>query len=63
MKTARCPACSGAGRLLGSIGWLEWFRCRNCGIDFHRTRRLGARRMPTVASAQNIDAPQLIDFG
>jgi len=30
----RCPACSGEGILLGSLGAREHFRCRACGADF-----------------------------
>ena len=29
-----CPACQGPGYLLGKLGQLLHFRCRNCGIDF-----------------------------
>ena len=31
---AMCPMCSGPGVLLGSLGRLNHFRCRNCGWDF-----------------------------
>lgn len=31
-----CSACGGPGFLLGVLGRLRWFRCRNCGIDFNR---------------------------
>lgn len=30
-----CPACNGPGTQLGTLGRLDWFRCRNCGTDFH----------------------------
>ncbi len=30
-----CPMCSGFGALLGKLGNLFWFRCRQCGIDFN----------------------------
>jgi hypothetical protein len=30
-----CPACDGPGVPLGSLGQLQHFRCRNCGIDFN----------------------------
>lgn len=39
MKTPHCPACSGPGVLLGSLGSLRHFRCRDCGIDFSRSIR------------------------
>jgi len=31
-----CPACGGPGMLIGYLGMLIWFRCRNCGIEFNR---------------------------
>jgi hypothetical protein len=31
-----CPVCpSGEGVLLGTLGPLAWFRCRDCGIEFN----------------------------
>lgn len=30
-----CPACGGPGVLLGQLGQLVHFRCRNCGITFN----------------------------
>ena len=30
-----CPICSGDGIRLGKMGALIWYRCQNCGIDFH----------------------------
>lgn len=30
----QCPQCDGPGFFLGQLGTLEWWRCRNCGIDF-----------------------------
>ena len=32
-----CPACLGPGLSLGGFGHLQWFRCRDCGIDFSYT--------------------------
>jgi tRNA(Ile2) C34 agmatinyltransferase TiaS len=29
-----CPLCDGDGTLLGQLGHLTWFRCRQCGMDF-----------------------------
>lgn len=37
MKIPNCPICDGPGFLLGL---LRWFRCRNCGMDFNRRRRV-----------------------
>jgi len=31
-----CPVCNGPGVLLGALGSLVHFRCRNCGMDFHQ---------------------------
>ena len=33
---ARCPMCSGPGLLLGVLGCLKWFTCRDCGWEFNR---------------------------
>lgn len=38
MSPARCPACHGCGRVLGTLGALRWYRCRACGVDFSRPR-------------------------
>lgn len=51
MKPPRCPVCPGFGRLLGSLGRFRWFRCRDCGIDFHRSRRPRVQRKPSATSA------------
>jgi len=32
--TARCPICEGEGWSIGFLGFLHWFRCRACGMDF-----------------------------
>ena len=32
-----CPLCTGPGVLLGRLGTLDHFRCRNCGCTFHVT--------------------------
>ena len=29
-----CPCCSGPGIVLGSLGYIEWFRCRDCGMEY-----------------------------
>jgi hypothetical protein len=33
-----CPSCDGPGYLMGGLGMLLWFRCRNCGIEFNREK-------------------------
>lgn len=30
-----CPMCDGEGVLLGQLGRLVHFRCRQCGMGFH----------------------------
>jgi hypothetical protein len=32
----KCPMCSGPAMLLGVLGLLRWFKCRNCGWEFNR---------------------------
>lgn len=29
----QCPACDGEVELLGALGDLEWYRCRDCGAE------------------------------
>jgi DNA-directed RNA polymerase subunit RPC12/RpoP len=31
-----CPVCGGEGGYMGTLGFLDWFRCRYCGMDFNR---------------------------
>jgi transposase-like protein len=31
-----CPACTGDGVPLGTLGRLRWFRCRDCGMTYSR---------------------------
>lgn len=52
MSAPRCPACSGPGLLLGDLGNLRWFRCRDCGIHFHRKRHPRKQRSPSATSKQ-----------
>ena len=35
MDSPCCPACYGPGVSLGTLGTLNWFRCRDCGLDFN----------------------------
>ena len=30
-----CPACGGRGRMLGGLGNLKHWRCRDCGFDYN----------------------------
>jgi len=31
-----CPACGGPAMVMGTLGKLRWFRCRNCGTEFNQ---------------------------
>ena len=35
----RCPYCQGDAYKMGALGNYVWYRCRNCGIEFHRKSR------------------------
>lgn len=30
-----CPACGGEPNFMGRMGSTDWYRCRQCGMDFH----------------------------
>ena len=34
MADYSCPECGGEGFSLGCLGFLAWFRCRHCGMDY-----------------------------
>ena len=39
MNEATCPCCdSDAAVFIGTLGSLDWFRCRDCGDDFSAAR-------------------------
>lgn len=40
----RCPNCPGHGDLLGALGNLRHYRCRDCGWAFSNQRRAPRRR-------------------
>ena len=29
-----CPVCDGDGRAMGGLGFLTWFHCQYCGIEW-----------------------------
>ncbi len=31
-----CPLCGGEGEYIGILGFLQWWRCRNCGAVYHK---------------------------
>ena len=42
-----CPACHSKNAvLLGFLGLLKWFRCRDCGTDYSRQVRQRPLRQP-----------------
>lgn len=47
---SHCPLCAGDGVLLGTLGRLRWFRCRDCGMDF--SRQTGTRPKAKSTSHQ-----------
>ena len=32
----KCKLCGGWCHKLGSLGFLNWFRCRNCGMEWNK---------------------------
>ena len=36
-----CQICAGHGTILGRLGAVLWYRCRQCGMLFSRTRAKG----------------------
>jgi hypothetical protein len=39
MKRRRCPACLGRNTgILGILGRLTWWLCRDCGMHFYKRR-------------------------
>jgi len=30
-----CPMCDGIGGFMGGLGYLLWYRCLQCGIEFY----------------------------
>jgi hypothetical protein len=40
----KCPSCSGPGVMLGVLGYLRWFSCRDCGLEFSRKIRRRPKR-------------------
>lgn len=35
----KCPICDGPGVPLGALGRTMWYRCRNCGMQYCRTKK------------------------
>jgi predicted Zn-ribbon and HTH transcriptional regulator len=42
----QCPACGGSPNLLGNLGKVTWWRCRDCGIEYQGDApRIASRRI------------------
>ena len=48
-----CPMCNGPGIVLGSLGRLTHFRCRNCGWDF--TQERGSEESPSDGPSTQVE--------
>ena len=35
-QLATCPICDQENTPMGTLGLLDWYRCRYCGIDYSR---------------------------
>jgi tRNA(Ile2) C34 agmatinyltransferase TiaS len=53
MNGATCPVCPGNGVPLGALGTRMHYRCRDCGMDFSKTRRV---RRPRPTKARTVEA-------
>lgn len=52
MANAICPSCGGQGGVLGTLGFLRHFRCRDCGAEFSRKIRRRARKTAPLPRAK-----------
>ena len=49
-----CSFCGGDGEYIGSLGSVDWYRCRNCGAQFmHEVRRRARRRARKTRMEEN----------
>lgn len=46
-----CPACHNDGVELGTLGRLQWYRCRACGFEFHGQVTPAEKPAPTESEA------------
>lgn len=54
MRPPPCPMCPGHGCYMGTLGYLKWFRCRNCGWEFYREKRKTKKpSRPTIPTTSN----------
>jgi hypothetical protein len=52
MANASCPSCGGQGGILGTLGFLRHFRCRDCGAEFSRQIRRRVRKVAPLPRAK-----------
>jgi hypothetical protein len=45
---SKCPCCSGPGVLLGSLGLMKHFRCRDCGWTYGKMSKPRKPKVPKV---------------
>ena len=53
-NSTACPACSGPGVELGTLGRLRWYRCRNCGMEFSTRFRRRSKRGRTLSGGKSV---------
>jgi transposase-like protein len=53
-----CPICEGPGIVLGVLGTLKHFSCRNCGMQFSKRMKPRRKRPPqrVLELMQDIEA-------
>ena len=47
-----CPTCGGPLEYMGTLGKKEWYRCRNCGMEFYREASPKATKYLPAVSPQ-----------
>lgn len=43
-----CPLCDGVGLYLGQLGLLIYFKCQQCGIEFHYNTERNTTKCTTI---------------
>jgi transposase-like protein len=51
-STSHCPLCAGDGVPLGTLGRLRWFRCRDCGMTYHRQTGRRSKTRSTLSQKE-----------
>ncbi len=52
MANARCPMCGWEASVLGTLGSLRYYRCRDCGAEFSRTIRRRVKKTAPLPRAK-----------